>query len=275
MPNAPRVRSRLRALEVRMRRGVEWAFRSDHYTAHTASKLAHLADLDLPTDGMSVLEVGAGIGDLSGHFVERGNRITITDARDANVAHLRRRYPPDGYPEVRVAHLDLNDPTLDGGPFDLVFCYGVLYHLHDPAGAIAFLAEQCGGLMLVETCVTPGDDTSINLVDELRHSPTQSISGTGCRPTRPWVFDELRRHFEHVYLTRTQPDHPEFPIDWVAAASRPAHAAGSGADRDLTRAVFVASRTALDHDSLADELLDHQVAHPSSRSAAQPVADAN
>ena len=30
------------------------------------------------------------------------------------------------------------------------------------------------------------------------------------------MFETAKRYFAHVYQTRTQPRHPEFPVDWTA-----------------------------------------------------------
>ena len=95
-----------------------------------------------------------------------------------------------------------------------------------------------------------GDDEAINIVSERSASPTQSILGTGCRPTRPWVFKQLKHHFKHVYVPRTQPNHEEFPIDWT----RP-----SDHEAKLSLAVFIGSQSELDNDLLSTELLNQKI----------------
>src|ERR1019366_1504863 len=77
---------------------------------------------------------------------------------------------------------------------------------------------------------------------------TQSSTGRGCRPTREWVFEALGGYFPFVYQTHTQPNHPEFPIDWKHLTYAP----------PLLRAVFVASKQPLDLPSLSPRLLDVQ-----------------
>jgi hypothetical protein len=100
--------------------------------------------------------------------------------------------------------------------------------------------------------VSFGSDEQINLIGEEINNPTQAVSGTGCRPTRLWVFTHLKKHFENVYVPRTQPNHAEFPIDWNEPAS---HREG------LSRAVFIASRTPIDNPLLSSRLLDRQSRH--------------
>lgn len=191
-----------------------------------------------------MLEVGAGIGDHTSFFVDRGCTVTTSDARARNVETLRRRHPGV---EARVLDLDQPPPFVD--PVEVVYCYGALYHLRDPERAIAFMAQASTGLLLLETCVSRGSDERVVWVDEDAANPTQAASGTGCRPTRAWVLARMREHFPYAYITATQPCHPEFPIDWTLER------------KGNTRAVFVASRTPLDSPALLSEPADRQTRH--------------
>jgi hypothetical protein len=87
-------------------------------------------------------------------------------------------------------------------------------------------------------------DIALDLTPEDAGQPSQAIHGTGCRPTRAWVFEALRQVFSHVYVPRTQPHHEEFPVDW--STDPPNHT--------LTRAAFVASRAPLSNPLLLDSL---------------------
>jgi hypothetical protein len=143
--------------------------------------------------------------------------------------------------------MDINAPQLgDFGKFDIVHCYGLLYHLEQPAIAIEAMAAVCSGVLLLETCVSMGHELDLNPVLENSQDFSQAFTGCGCRPNRSWIFQELQKSFEFVYLTRTQPKHPEFPIDWTASPV------------GLTRSVFVGSRTPLDGRIFSDTLLEHQ-----------------
>lgn len=224
-------------------------FHAGDYLRHNSRRLEHLASLALPVTGKTVLEVGAGIGDHSHYYLDRGCKLTITEARRENLTYLRRRYPGQ---DVRELDLDAPNPTLQE-TFQVVHCYGVLYHLGRPAEALRFIASRTEELLLLETCVSFGDEPAPHLVSELQASPTQSVTGTGCRPTRAWVFQELARHFAHVYATRTQPNHEQFPLDW----RRPElHGA------PLVRAVFVAAQRPLASDALVTSLPALQTRHP-------------
>src|SRR5581483_7135028 len=118
--------------------------------------------------------------------------------------------------DVETRAIDLNEPAAlaELGLFDVVHCYGILYHLERPADLIAQIGRSCRNVAIVETCVLATDSPRSDLVEEAAADFTQSFTGRGCRPGRRWVFEELRRHFPFVYHTRTQPDHAEFPLDW-------------------------------------------------------------
>lgn len=206
-------------------------FASHHYQRHNQRRLEHLTSLNLAIAGKSVLEVGAGVGDHTAFFLDRGCCVASTEGRMENVELLRQRYS-----WIHTSHLDLDAPNTEQLPqklYQIVYCYGLLYHLNRPSEAIAFMAQHCSEMLLLETCVSFGSGKQLNLCAEIASDATQSIYGRGCRPTRDWVFDQLGKHFPFVYMPVTQPWHEEFPIDW--------------SNRDLniplSRAVFVATRT--------------------------------
>ncbi len=195
----------------------------------------HLASLGLELSGKRVLEVGAGIGLHTEFFEARGCRVVSTDGNPSNVAEITRRHP-----ERTVRVLDLDNPIglHELGEFDVVYCYGTLYHLSQPERALRVLAEVCRGMILLETCVALGRHPELHLVRDTS-SNNQSIRSIGCRPTRSWVIETLRAAFGHAYITATQPSHRDFDLDWRIVESPKLH-----------RAVFVGSKQ-----PLANELL--------------------
>lgn len=224
------------------------AFRDPSYLDINFARLEHLASVleqmgpQAPTG--TVLEVGAGIGDHSGFWLDRGYELTTSDGRVECVEVLKQRFP-----HVDVRLMDLDAPLEEKGQFDIVYAYGLLYHLKNPALALASMSQLCRDVLFLETCVSFGDDLSIHLVPEPADSASQSIHGLGCRPTRPWVFEELRKSFDHVYQVGWQPSHDQFPTDW-----------GSPEDARsvLHRTIFIASRRALDVPGFMPQLLDIQ-----------------
>jgi len=232
-------------LEMRAHQGVSHSsavFETDDARHINRARLEHLASLGLPIDRASVIEVGAGIGLLGGFFEQRGCRLVSTDGRADNVAEMHRRFP-----NRQVCQVDLDHATdlSSLGRFDIAFCYGTLYHLANPADALAALAG-IADMLLLETCLTPGSHTDVHLVRE-SDSSNQALAGVGCRPTRPWVMERLRSLWGHAYTTVTQPHHPDFETDWKLPYKHGNH-----------RAVFVATRTPLALPTLMTTLPDRQ-----------------
>jgi hypothetical protein len=223
-------------------------FHCYRYLHTTARRLEHLATLGLPLRERRVFEVGAGVGDLTSFFLDRGCHVHATDARPLHVQLLRQRFAD--HPRVTADVMDLDPPPIEGpGTFEIVMCYGLLYHLSDPAAALTFLANACDDLLLLETIVGAGDAHAINPHAEDAALAGAAFSGFGCRPSRAWVMGQLRERFPHVYTTVTQPNHYEYPVDWTR---------GSAFAR---RAIFVASRQRLDNPLLTSELRDQQERH--------------
>ncbi len=188
------------------------------------------------------MEVGAGVGDLTDFFIKKNCAVLATEARAANVTEYSKRHPQY---RIEIADLDVPNSHDKFGTFDIVFCYGVLYHLSNPAQAIKDMTNVCKKIMLLETCVSYIDNGQLNPVNEHTEWADQSVHGIGCRPARNWVLAELKKYMAHVYITATQPNFPEdFPIIW------PSKPKGLG----LARSIFVGSRDPINNPLLLTTL---------------------
>jgi hypothetical protein len=229
-------------------------FRSVHYARHNTRRQEHLASLGLQLHGRTVLEVGAGVGDHTTFFLDRNCTVVSVEPVAANcelfklamIARHQLGYEPASRSTLIYSDIESLDRTVNE-LFDIVYCYGLLYHVQNPELALETMSRRCRNLFLLETCVSFGDEEAINSTTEPA-SPSQAFHGVGCRPTRPWLFNRLKKLFANVYATRTQPAHEEFPLDW-RATPRPGR---------LTRAVFVGAREPIANPLLLDHLPDRQ-----------------
>lgn len=220
-------------------------FQSDHYQRHNQRRQEHLATLGLPLHRKSVLEVGAGIGDHTSYFLDRGCTVTSTDGRVDLLSILKKRHR-----SVKTFEWDAElSPPNAVKAHQIVYCYGLLYHIANPDYLLRNLANLTSEILLLETCVSYGEGSIINTVQECQDDPTQALNGMGCRPTRSWILSCLKSLFPFAYITRTQPWHIEFPLNWDVNPS---------ANATLSRAVFVASRSELLLNSLTEYLVDTQ-----------------
>src|SRR5262249_34426369 len=207
------------------------------------ARLEHLASLGLDLAGKTVLDVGCGVGHLAQFFVQRRCEVICIDGRAENIESLRTRYP--GVP-ARVVDIRCGLPA-DLGPFDVVFCYGLLYHLEDPVAALRHLARACTEMLLLETLVCDSREPVMQLVDEPVVA-NQAVGGLGSRPSPSFVAMALNRGgFPLVYGPVCAPAHPDFTFSWKNDGS----IVRGGYN---LRCVLVAARRAVNSPALAELL---------------------
>jgi hypothetical protein len=221
-------------------------FSAPAYQRHNVARLQHLDSLGLNLTRKKILELGAGIGDHTLFYLYRNCTVLAVEGRAKLAKKLSERLGV----ETKVIDFDREPQKLEQlGRFDFAHCYGLLYHLSDPGRFLCSVARAADCLLL-ETCVSFGDTVQLGGCAENSKVPSQALHGSGCRPTRTWVFEALKLHFKHVYATKTQPRHPEFPLNW--------NLSGSGDER-LARCVFVASHHPIDNPSFVTELPSEQI----------------
>lgn len=221
---------------------IDETFQANYYQTHNISRLKHLDSLNFDFNGKTVLEIGAGIGDHTYYLLIKGAKVTSTDARKELVDKIKSRLEVEAF----VLDVEKDLDVLQKLPkFDIIYCYGLLYHIGNPSEFIASLKGK-SDLLLLETCVSSDhrpEDSHIVVENPL--DPTQASSGKGCRPSRKWLAKEIQKSFEHVYFPTSQPDHEQFPKDWKVEME----------DRiNLKRAIFIGSNSLLNSDKLTLEL---------------------
>ncbi|HJT86825.1 MAG TPA: glycosyltransferase [Bryobacteraceae bacterium] len=105
--------------------------------AHTPRFNSWMADVIQPLVGSRVLELGAGIGNLTRHFSRGRLAYIATDIDPEHLARLRTRF--QNRPTLQVKHCDLTCPE-DFQPFmgqvDSVICLNVVEHVKDDGLAL-------------------------------------------------------------------------------------------------------------------------------------------
>lgn len=92
-----------------------------------------LTDLALPFLGSHPIELGSGLGDYAGTWLERGvPRITVTEADPARLGTLKARFGDDE--RVEVMSIDVQDPPTRQHTSFVAF--NVLEHIADHIGAL-------------------------------------------------------------------------------------------------------------------------------------------
>lgn len=217
-------------------------FDKEDALAINRARLEHLASLDLPLSHKKVLDVGCGVGHLAQFFVERECKVMSIDAREENLQTLKRKYPTLPHACVDIERDDISAL----GAFEIVFCYGLLYHTENPALVIEKIANACTDLLLLETCVTDSVEPLVQYAEETA-TVSQALHGIGSRPSPAWIVSLLRHHgFAHVYSPVKQPEYEDFLFS-------PKNDLSYQRDRHNLRRIFIASKhRVLTQNSLAE-----------------------
>jgi glycosyltransferase involved in cell wall biosynthesis len=110
-----------------------------------------MRDMFAPHLGRRVVEIGAGVGNISRFLLDR-DQVTLTDADPIYVRYLRRQYQGWSYVSVRQFDLLKTDADALSGKFDTAVCFNVVEHINDDATALANLRrllEPGGRLLLI------------------------------------------------------------------------------------------------------------------------------
>ncbi|HLK06209.1 MAG TPA: FkbM family methyltransferase [Candidatus Acidoferrum sp.] len=154
----------------------------------------------------TALDAGCGLGFFAEILRSAGLAVTAFDGRLSNVEEARRRYPGVAFlvGDVQDSHV------LDLGSFDLVLCFGLLYHLENPFAAIRNLRRLTGKGMLLESMCLPTEQPVLQLLEE-PSLEDQSLTDIAMYPSEGSLVKMLYRSgFSHVYKIDPMPDHEQF-----------------------------------------------------------------
>jgi SAM-dependent methyltransferase len=155
-----------------------------------------LGSLRKQVDLNSALDVGCGVGDFAKFLSDMGFCVIAADGRSENVSEAQRRYP-----NIKFLTADVENLTLEKtGRFDLVLCFGLLYHLENPFRALRNLHGATDKVLLIETMCVPGAHAMMDLLDE-GVAEDQALNYVAFYPTEPCLIKILYRvGFPFVYL---------------------------------------------------------------------------
>jgi SAM-dependent methyltransferase len=179
-----------------------------------------MGDVIRPHLGTRVLEIGAGIGNLTTRFCPR-DAYTVTDVNPLYLDYLERTFRARPYVDVRKCDLaDAQDFEALQGRFDTVVCLNVLEHVPDEAAALANIkrALEPGGKAVI---LVPQGQALYGTLDEVlghvkrysKASLREALEKAGFEietmfdfnraTTIPWWFNGRvlkRKHFGRMQL---------------------------------------------------------------------------
>lgn len=151
-------------------------FRTDRYFWLNEYRWRLLAKTGISFEGKSIFEPGAGIGDQTSWLLNNGAaRVVVSDGRQENLEIITKRFSG----ESRVATM-LGDieQCLDSMDFklntDLVYLWGVYYHILDPVPEFPILHK----LAKIAPMIVMDFQMSLTGVDYIRHYAYENVSAS-------------------------------------------------------------------------------------------------
>ena len=178
--------------------------------------------------GRSAVDLACHQGFFATELARRGcANVLALDARPEHVADCALIARALGLPAVKAVQTDVHAAdTARLGQHDVVLCFGLLYHLENPVGAlrVARALTRPGGACLVETQVVPNLSGNVDwgsyrfvkplmgvfgLIDETHetHGPEMSTTGICLAPSTEGLLWVMRKvGFREVALVAPPPD---------------------------------------------------------------------
>ena len=169
--------------------------------------LSDIADEQAST---TVLDVACGVGWLAETLSEAGLDVTAIDARAENVDEAKRRLP-----HVRFHVHDVEtDDWGQLGRFQIVVCFGLLYHLENPLHVVRRLFDVTESVLLLEAQIAPGDAPSAVLMNEPM-GEDKALNGVAFVPTENCLVKMCyQAGFGQVYKLTKAPRNRYFRSTW-------------------------------------------------------------
>lgn len=162
---------------------------------------------------VSALDLACHQGFFSVELAKRGcQSVTALDARREHIEDTTLIRDVYGLNQIKPVQCDVHAARPEQlGTHDIVLCFGLLYHLENPVGALRVARSLCKGVCVVETQVVPGVQGfvdwgsyrfvkplmgSFGIIDETyeTHGPEMSTTGICLAPSIEgllWVMEKV------------------------------------------------------------------------------------
>jgi len=214
--------------------------------------LEHLNTLNLAISGKRTAVVGSGLGLMASYFAVRWCKVDLFDA-SSSMMEIAKAYIGASDDESLTRNVGFNVVEFDSPgqapstKFDLTICYNYFWQSKSASDFLDNLAAMTENMLIVETRVAFGEhEDLLVMVDPNANRMNAGQPNLRHIPTRKWLWSALGDRFPFVYVPRTQPRHHGFPNNWSRPINGGLH---------FGRAVFIASRTELDLETLSPQLL--------------------
>jgi len=203
-------------------------FRNDRYFYCNELRWRIFLQTGIPIAGLTIFEPGAGIGDQTQWLLNRGaKKIIVNEGRYTNLSIIRKRFNNDSRVVTLLGNLE-ECLTLPEFKFkvDLIFMWGVYYHIDDPIPEFPIL-KQLAKLADIVVFDYLESATGIDYVEIYENEiQSASIIHRSGRPTKNSIVTGLKIAFGYAYFPIEQmewhdPDAPNTPRRIIIGSKNP------------------------------------------------------
>ena len=194
----------------------DWRVNSDNKFDNERVRFVDYLNLNL--DGKNVLEMSAGaLGTLTKYLLNKNANLTITDGREENIQFNMKK---NNIQEIDYKIVDYDKDYSIDKPYDVIFCFGLLYHLSNIENVVKNIGHNCRDYAIISTCVRRDDNPSNTYTDDTDNY-TQALNGVGISFSRETLKKELEKYFRYVCVPYHLPNDPHhYPLKWPVEKGR-------------------------------------------------------
>jgi len=155
-----------------------------------------------------IFEPGAGIGDQTEWLLSVGaKQVIVSDGRMENISIINKRFAGDSRVSIFLADLEALQPFQGLNiKVDIVFLWGVYYHIFDPAPQFNILDKLSSIAPMIVLDYLESEEDAGFIQEYAYEDPSASISKKSLRPTKAELLEGLQRIYKYVYFPKIQLD---------------------------------------------------------------------
>jgi SAM-dependent methyltransferase len=184
----------------------------DLWRVKRISKILEIFGIDHFHD-RSVLELGAGHGDIGALLANLGAEVTCVEGRDENLNFGKLKHRE--VKRLTFRKMDLEQDFRSLGSFDVVLNLGLLYHVQNVDEHLGWCFELTDDLVLESVVCDSTDPHKVFVIDENAELNEEALNGRGSRPS-PFYIERLAGEngfdVERYFSADLNSDH--YVYDW-------------------------------------------------------------
>lgn len=196
-----------------MNEGILSSFRNDRYERLNQCRWEQFLSMGIDIKGKTIFEPGAGVGDQTEWLLKQGvGHVYVNDGREENLEMVQERFGGNDRVTILPAQ-DMETAKFSDIPFvDLIFCWGVYYHLReDLEFRVLHQLSRKGATIVMDYLA--GNDNEVSYGYD---NPSTSLSKYAFRPRTETLMEAMTKSFGYAY-------HPVHQLKWedpLAAETR-------------------------------------------------------